>query len=453
MAFAFVRNFVNKVRRRASQAGSARKRQHLSNQEFTAGKENRGLFPKLPFNINTLFRPMLVLLVILLVYFIAINISALMQFDTVPFPGTVKDSSSRNWLGDTKMTILLIGSDQTDLDHTFVDSLAIYSLDPIENKLSIFVVNPDLTIFQPSVGMEVNYRSIFNDKEITGDKLKVLINSVESLLALKIDRYVLIDKSKLASFSQYLNPVKVNLSKAVQDADTANLPAGKYVSWGKGSQTVLSSDFLEFAASDSNGRDDQLNRQQQLLEQITYNLVSFRTVFYFPKLLEELKKDVYTDLSKTELFFLVARITQIKSGDMLKGYTRSDFYTRVNTTSFYPTFSPDLEVMDQDLNNIFSDLRIFKEQAQVEILNASSVKGLASNRARWISNIGARVIKVGNSYEGSEVTTKIYCSTPDKFPYTITELDRIFNNKAELVKKEYPNRHLGDIVVVLGDNY
>ena len=196
-----------------------------------------------------------------------------------------------------------------------------------------------------------------------------------------------------------------------------------------------------------------MNRQQQLLEQITLNLFSFRTFFNTPQLLAQLNKSVYTDLTPKEIYILVAKLSLMKSGDIKKGYTRSNSYTRVNTSSFYATFTPNLDLIDQDLNNIFSNLRIFKEQAQIEILNASSVKGLASNRARWIKNIGARVIKVGNSSESEIETTKIYCPEPDKYKNTVSEIQRIFNYHAELVQKEYPNRHLGDIVVVLGDSY
>ena len=84
-------------------------------------------------------------------------------------------------------------------------------------------------------------------------------------------------------------------------------------------------------------------------------------------------------------------------------------------------------------------------------MNGSSIKGLAANRARWITNIGARVINVGNSYE-NEQKTKIYCDNPQMFIFTIKELQRIFDNKALLIKKDYSGRHVGDIIIVIGND-
>jgi hypothetical protein len=111
--------------------------------------------------------------------------------------------------------------------------------------------------------------------------------------------------------------------------------------------------------------------------------------------------------------------------------------------------SPDIEVIDKDINNIFFDLEVFKEQARIEVLNASGIRGLATNRSRWVKNIGGRVIQVGNSFEPSDIT-KIYVKEIEKYPITITELTRFLGEDTQIITKEYPNRHVGDIVIILG---
>ena len=104
------------------------------------------------------------------------------------------------------------------------------------------------------------------------------------------------------------------------------------------------------------------------------------------------------------------------------------------------------------MSNIFFDLKVFKEQARIEVLNASGVRGLANNRARWIKNIGARVIQVGNAFESEEFNV-IYCDDPEKYEVTIKELRRFLGKDVKIINEKYHNRHIGDIVLVLGKNY
>jgi anionic cell wall polymer biosynthesis LytR-Cps2A-Psr (LCP) family protein len=105
------------------------------------------------------------------------------------------------WFGQNDL--LLIGTDTTSTNHKFVDHLSIYSLDPRENILSIFILNPDIKVTQATIGYTLNYRTIMNNRSIEGDKIETLIKSVENLLALKIDRYILADKNTFANFSSF----------------------------------------------------------------------------------------------------------------------------------------------------------------------------------------------------------------------------------------------------------
>jgi hypothetical protein len=43
---------------------------------------------------------------------------------------------------------------------------------------------------------------------------------------------------------------------------------------------------------------------------------------------------------------------------------------------FYEAVSPDISAIDKDINNIFFDMKVFKEQARIEVLNGSNISGL-----------------------------------------------------------------------------
>jgi|GEM_PF-2455194 len=438
-------NIVNKIRRRRVSSNFKNKFRR---------EEDQGISDR----ISTFFRSksrlglvfILFLLAIALLGLLIRNIYSLITFEPQPFPDT--DLKVQNiWNGSDKMTILFIGTDTTSTNHKFVDHLSIYSLDPRENMLSIFILNPDIKVTQATIGYTLNYRTILNNRSIEGDKIETLINSVENLLALKIDRYILADKNTFPSFSSFLNPVQVYVPRDIKDEDTLNLVNAYKADWGKGQNMILPANYLEFAASDDNGRDDQLERQEYLIEAMTLNMIGFRSFVYLPEALSSFQNNIYTNMGKWELFSFVSKLINLKDEDIRKGFLRESAYDKVFDVGFYDVVSPDISVIDKDINNIFFDMKVFKEQARIEVLNGSSISGLATNRKRWIENIGGRVIHKGNSYEKEE-DTKIYCADPEKYVLTLTELKRFLGSSVQLIEKEYPNRHVGEIVIVLGSN-
>jgi hypothetical protein len=273
------------------------------------------------------------------------------------------------------------------------------------------------------------------------------------LLAIKIDKYIIFDIKSFNNLAKYLPPLKIRLDSSLKDPDTANLPNKQYKQWNSGENIIRGGDLVELLASNNNGSNEQLSRQGDVLKNLVENIFNISLIFNIPQIVKEFNEgSFYTDFNKTEILSLLISMSQLKENDFKVGYTKSTAYYKVPYVSYYPVFAVDYSKLDQDVLNIFSDMNIFKEQARIELLNSSSVIGLAANRGRWISNTGARIIKIGNSFE-NEPTTKIYCENPSKFEYTIKELQRIFSYKAQLITKDYPNRHVGDIIVVIGEDY
>lgn len=392
-----------------------------------------------------------ILIAIFCLYQIIIDVKAFADFKPKSFPGSSK-TVKNEWNGSEKLTILFIGGDETSKEHLFVDHLSLYSYDPRENNLSVFILNPDIKVSQSTIGYSLNYRTILNNRKIDEDNLAILIKSVENLLALKIDRYVLVKKADFPNISQYFNSLQINVPKNINDPDTIEFNGKQSIGWSAGSQVVLPINYLDFVASDSNGRDDQFNRQQILLESLTMNLLGFRSVLNFSNILKEFENNAYTDMGKYEILNLGIKLLNLKPDDIKKGYLREYAYSPIIDVGFYEQVSPDISQIDKDLSNIFFDLKVFKEQARIEVLNASGVRGLANNRARWIKNIGARVIQVGNAFESEEFNV-IYCDDPEKYEVTIKELRRFLGKDVKIINEKYHNRHIGDIVLVLGKNY
>jgi hypothetical protein len=254
-------------------------------------------------------------------------------------------------------------------------------------------------------------------------------------------------------FSKYISPVYFSVEQNIKDQDVVNLPDKQTKQWNKGNVLLKGDDLLEFLASNDNGSDDQLNRQASIMKKLIMNIFNIQNLINIPQLCTSVKNGFfYTDITKEEIYKMAFEFLQVKDSNVEYGYTKAKSYYSVYAVSYYPVYSAIFSIVDNDIGSVFSDISIFKEQARIELLNGSSIKGLASNRARWVSNTGARIIKIGNSYE-SEKKTKIYCEDPSKFPKTISAIQRIFDGKAELINKDYYQRHIGDVIIVIGDDY
>ncbi len=112
---------------------------------------------------------------------------------------------------------------------------------------------------------------------------------------------------------------------------------------------------------------------------------------------------------------------------------------------------PILERIDLDISEVLFNVDVQKEQARVEVFNGTSYPGFATKKARVIANTGAKVINVGNSRDLYEKTT-IYVSDPENYVNTINEINNLFDFEPELIEEEFPYRHTGDIVFVIGND-
>lgn len=402
------------------------------------------------FNIKRTIVLISVILVLLCLSILVTIGKAWVEFNVHGYEDAV--TNLKEWRGDSKLTILIVGIDEKDKEHQFIDGLAIYTLNPSASNSSIFVINPDLNIPVSFLDKPCNIRTLLQNKYIKGNKSEALTNTISELLALRIDRYVMVDINKFNSFSNKFSSFSVNLNKSVFDEDSAKFLNGNIKKWGDGNQMIRGNEIVAFLSSDSNGKDDQLKRQKDAMIEFIYSQINIGTIIQSPSILKDIEQSIYTNLSKGELVYIYDFIKNTKKNFVKGGYIRSNSYSEIQSISFYKEYFPIYSELDDDLKTISYDVNIFKEQPKIEIINSSNIKGLAANRSRWISNLGARVVKIGNGIEYSE-NTKIYCKNPNDYKFTLQELDRVFNCKAEFIYEDYTGRSVGDIVIDIGSDY
>ncbi|HUV43061.1 MAG TPA: hypothetical protein VMY36_04145 [Patescibacteria group bacterium] len=100
------------------------------------------------------------------------------------------------------------------------------------------------------------------------------------------------------------------------------------------------------------------------------------------------------------------------------------------------------------VNNLFTDYRLREEGLAIAMMNASGETGLATKRARLITNIGGRLIEVGDwpeKVEGCQIKT----TSAVKKSYTSQKLAKIFDCQ---IQSNLGEDSRWDILIILGQN-
>lgn len=363
---------------------------------------------------------------------------------------SVEYSSKPMWYGNSRMTVLFVGVDEVDSSHIFVDSLILLIYDPDLDNLGIFNINPDLSSYSTTLNTSISLRTVLNKPQASGKEMSILIESVENLVALKVNRYMVVEKDGFNEIIANLQTVRVDLEEDIYDEDL--YVDGEVLGWDSGKQNIFPSEILSFLSADEYGRDAQLRRQLQVYSSLIANIDSVGTFIKTPQLLTSIANNTYSDFGKVEFAIFAWKLRALRQDQIKLAYSRTRSALPQKKFGVYDSYLPIYDSIDNDLSTILLNTNLLKEQAKIEVLNGSSVRGLAQIRSRWITNSGGRVIHFGNNPK-SETTTKIYVEEPDKFPDTLKELEKIFNGKIEYPEQEYKYKHVGDIVIVIGEDY
>lgn len=107
------------------------------------------------------------------------------------------------------------------------------------------------------------------------------------------------------------------------------------------------------------------------------------------------------------------------------------------------SLSLDSSKIDKIVSQLFSDEVIEKENANVEIINATNVAGLGNRLGRIVTNIGGNVVIVSTENKEEALSTVSYSGRKS---YTVEKLSKILGFKVVKVNK----KSIADIVIVIG---
>ncbi len=398
------------------------------------GKSFHGLKDRvsLRFLTSKLFiRGILLILLIFLVALITFLVSIYRKLDS---------DNVTTWKGDENINVALIGIDEKPDGYRFIDAVVILSLDVRKDKLGIISIDPD-AVTEVS-GVKTTIKRSYNIENDGERGYENTIQGVENFLSIDIQKYIAFSQDDYLAIQAVIGDLSISLDRDLLDKDYE--VNGQHLNLEAGTKTLGNIELLGIISADANGKDQRLKYQNQVLQKNIAKLFMPSMYYKLFKNVDDLTR-FETNLSRSELI-KVGLFFRSSRQNIVTSFTRSDSFIELENNEMKPIY----ERIDKDVQPVFLNSDIVREQARIEVLNATDQSGLATKYARRLSAVGFRVVRSGNAVNNQE-KTRIYISNNNDLTNTRKELMRQFEN-AEIVEEKYKYRHIGEIVVVIGED-
>ena len=395
---------------------------------------------------------------------------------STPVPGVSTGPVPRPWDGASRVTVLVMGLDYGDWSadrsgpsHT--DTMILLTLDPISMTAGMMNIPRDLWVNIPDFGYyKINtafYLGELNKLPDGGPGLA--IKTVESVIGVPVDFYAQIDFSAFEQFIDDIGGIEVDIPAEIK-VD----PIGKHntVVLEPGKQMLSGPVALAYArARYTEGGDfDRGNRQRQVILAIRDRLLDPSVfpsiVTKAPQLYNELAAGIHTNMSLDQAIQLGWLVKDVPSENIQQGgiappeqvlFAKSPDGTqdilkpvpdkirqlRDKIFGFPDSISP--------LSSQGDAAALMKiEGARIQVLNATSVEGLAARTQQYLLSQGAQDVTTGNSNK-LLVTSQIIDHTGK--PYARKYLvDLLKINQYNIFYQPDPSSAV-DITIILGSDW
>lgn len=384
-------------------------------------------------------------LILIVVVFALVVVHILLYFKITPqpyFQPKAEDASPYNRVVyDNSINVLFIGFENRLNDYRYVDSLTVASFDTQSNLIKLYGIDPNFVINGPEGDFTI--RTLWNNITVENKtRLDEFIASVQSFLALRIDRYFAFD---LSNFKDYLN--ETGYKEPALTAFTSN---GVSVSSGD----MIGGDILfNYLFDKKESSDDIVLRQTNFLKNFLNGMKGFWGFYYNVINIEAFTKVFKTDFSRGDLFNFIVSLNSYEVFTSNKYYLASKFGAK-SVDPLVTDLSPDFNLIDENLTAYFNNLEVLKEQAAIEIYNGTDIPGLAGNRRRFFHNLGGNVIKFGNYPESDIKQTILYVPSKnvEKYKNNIIMIRRTLRGNVKISFDDFKFNYSGDLLLVLGDD-
>lgn len=384
--------------------------------------------------------------------------STFSEWEGIPLLRQVRyliQSPDRKLIGEKedRINILLLGMGGEGHDGPYLtDTIMVASIRPSDNAVALLSIPRDLLVPLPGFGWrKINAANAFGEIKARGRGGDFARNVVESLLGIDIPYYVRVDFTGFTDLIDNVEGVDVHVDTAFEDY---SYPTDDYltrtISFKDGWQTMDGDTALAFARSrhGTNGEGSDFaraKRQQKVLAAVKKKFLSLRTYrkpSVISNTLASLQSHISTNINLGEILRLVKMAQRIDteygvSHEVLDDGPDGALVARI-VSGAYVLVPKDndwgslrdvavnlFDIAEQDAAPASPPApALTEEPGKVEIRNGSGRTGLARMTAGDITELGLRVVKIGNADSFSYTETTIYDLTGGLKPGSLAKLKR-----------------------------
>ena len=202
--------------------------------------------------------------------------------------------------------VLLLGVDRREGDVGRSDTMMVAAFDQTKGKAALLSVPRDTR-----VQIEKNdYEKINHAYAYGGHKMSQ--EAVEKLLGTKIDHYIIIDTKAFERIIDALDGVDINVEKRMYYEDPWDDDGGLVIDLYPGEQHMNGKKAIQYVRyRDGEGDIGRIGRQQKFMKAVLAKVISPSVLPRLPKLVEEVKSAIQTDMSLTELLEFAGQLKSV----------------------------------------------------------------------------------------------------------------------------------------------
>ena len=192
--------------------------------------------------------------------------------------------------------VLILGVDRREGDTGRSDTMMVAALDKDKKSAALLSVPRDTRVDIEGNGFEkINHAYAYG-----GHKLSQ--KSVEKLLGNPIDHYIIIDTKAFSRIIDALDGIDINVEKRMYYEDPWDDNGGLVIDLYPGQQHLNGDKAIQYVRyRDGEGDIGRIGRQQKFMKAVLEKVVSPSVLPRLPKLVEEIRSAVQTDMSLGEL--------------------------------------------------------------------------------------------------------------------------------------------------------
>ncbi len=344
---------------------------------------------------------------------------------------------AKPWNGADRVTILALGLDARDWGPESkstaarTDSMIVLSLDPIAKTAAILSIPRDLYVDIPGYGFDkINKAYFYAEKDrlpIGGPGLA--IQTVENLLGVPIDYYAVVDFNSFTTVVDEIGGIDVYIPFDNLKIDPIGPEDVKELFFGWNHLT--GSEALAFARTRSTegGDFDRAARTQQVILAIRDKVLSFNMIGTLltkaPTLYNQISSGIKTNLTLEQMIQLGMVVKDVQREDIHQDVINQDSLLSIDTFNEESYLIPDPAKIRDLRNKLFTSGGVLgyatqpadlgelamRENAKIEIVNASGKDGMAGATKEWLirkgfldANITARTATTDEIFANPQYT-------------------------------------------------